>query len=67
MSLQPIYRLKRFKQMVAQKTYKLTYIFLDVTCTFETSDINTLLKKLDTLKESHEVNKQSITINTFEK
>jgi len=49
------------------KTYKLTYIFLDVTCTFETSDINTLFKKLDTLKESHEVNKQSITINTLTK
>jgi len=53
--------------MGAQKTYQLIYIFLDVFCEFETSDINTLLKKLDTLKESHEVNKQSITINTLTK
>ena len=52
--------------MAAQtKTYILTYEFLNTFCTFETTDINILLKKLDTFKESPEVNKQSITINTM--
>ena len=54
--------------MAAQtKTYVLTYEFLNTFCTFETTDIKTLLKKLDTFKESYEINKQSITINTIEK
>jgi len=53
--------------MGAQKTYKLTYEYFNTVCEFETIFYDKLIEKLNTLKESHEVNKQSITINTVTK